>query len=233
MESEPQENISPDAGERLTNKMLWCCTYAARLKASDVSRCQASSEVWIFTERFKIAAAEWMPMNTDGRSKQYRCGLGFALPYVSLAPKLSGLLEDYSLHLLATGQSRIEYLGPKLLPDSHPREEKRLERPRRRSLHVLQRVHLTSTRPDVNSPVYGFMIRVLTFREGIPRRSMLAVRHWDSPAIKLSFSSSVRLENKASVSSDMATVFSQHGSVARKNGHRKEKFKLGYLFSRR
>lgn len=90
MRLELQENISPDAGERLTNKMLWCGAYAARLKAADVSRCQVSSKVRIFTERFKIAAAEWMPMNTDGRSKQNRCGLGFALPSVSLAPSLVG-----------------------------------------------------------------------------------------------------------------------------------------------
>lgn len=89
MESELQENISPDVGERLTNKMLWCGAYAARLKTSDVSRCQVSSEVWILTERFKIAAAEWMPMNTDGRSKKYRYRLGFALPNVSLAPSLA------------------------------------------------------------------------------------------------------------------------------------------------
>lgn len=90
MESELQENTLPNADERLTDKMLWCGAYAARLKASDVNRCQVSSEVWIFTERFKIAAAEWMPMDTDGRSKQDRCGLGFALPNVSLAPSLAG-----------------------------------------------------------------------------------------------------------------------------------------------
>lgn len=194
----------------LADEMLWCGSYTTRLKASDVGCCQFSSEIWIFTKRFKIAATEWMPMNTDRRSKQNRCGLGFALPHVSLVPKLSLLMGDCSPHLLTTVQSQIRSPGPKSLPNSHPREEKRLEHPRRKSLLVLQRVHLTSKWRDVNSPKHELMTRALTFKEGIPRRSILAVRHCDSPAINLSFSSSDRLDSKSWVSSDMvATIFSQ------------------------
>lgn len=180
--------------------MLCRSTHSTGLHAPNVCRRKFTCHVGIFTERLKVSSAKWMALDAHGGSKRDGRRLGFALRVLFGDPRTNIAINSY---LLGEQFSNFEHDG--FIPScpeadtagkkcSRDTLTKDFSSGPRRAVRHLKRITINCIIID------GIYIDSLTLRLGISRRSIAAVRHWDPPASKDSFSSRVNLATKASAS---------------------------------